>query len=366
MTAGPLGVAVVGAGSWGALLLRAMAAMPAFEIRGVVRRPNEGGDRNRTDRVDTYVDLDEALADDGVAVVVVASPNDLHATTSIRAMEAGRHVFVEKPMALRVADADLMVGTATANQVVLMVDHLMRYYEPLAYLHGLVVGGAIGETVSATITRRDRLRRVKPWLQQRNRVGGLLFQSGTHELDLLRWLCGDVAEIVSASATTRIAAEPLDYPDMIVSQLRFVSGAVGQVWSCMSDPAMVYGGVVAGTKGSIGFDLYRASVCLTTFDAAPVERHWHPSDGWSPNAWVRDGGIAAGEVEALRLALTDFAQAIDTGRDQVNARDGVAATELAQAGYLSLAEQRPVVLPLPPDQRMRLPQLDVPVPDDPT
>lgn len=357
-----LGCAVVGIGAWGSLVADQITATDGLELVGVAddsrermrAQANERGCRGYGHVRDVWRDLD-------VHAVVIAVPNHQHAELACAALEAGKHVLLEKPMALTVADADTVAETAGRAGRVVMLDHVQRYYALLMALHGLVADGTLGEIQAIAVSRRDRLVRDKRWLQQRRSVGGLLYQSGCHEFDLLRWLGGEVSEICCIAAPQVIAPEPLDYPDTIVSQLRFQSGAVGQVWDCMTDPLVSYDGVVTGTEGSAWFDLYGAVLRWRRLAGELQERCWQPADRWSPLAWMTSGGIAAGEAEAICSLLRDFRDAITSGTSPaVSAHDGARAVELAQAGYLSIVEQRPVKLPLSVADRARPTYLEVP------
>ena len=94
-----------------------------------------------------------------------------------------------------------------------------------------------------------------------------------------------VVELACQAAPRVIARDTLDYPDMIVSQLRFASGAIAQVWNCMTDPLMGYDGVVTGTDGTGWFDVYNARVRWRRFGGDVEERIWTPPDRWAPWAW---------------------------------------------------------------------------------
>jgi predicted dehydrogenase len=312
--------------------------------------------------VRAYASVQEVWDDDTVSAVVVATPNNLHIPLALEAIRAGKHVLVEKPMAHTVQDADDLVQHAQRAGLVLMVTHIQRYYAPLVALHELVEEGAIGDVQAVMVNRRERLVRTKAWLQQREFVGGLLYQSACHEYDLLRWLCGEVSEISCLAGPEVIAPEPLDYPDLILSQLRFESGAIGQVWNCMSDTLMSYDGVVMGNAGTAWFDLYQARLRWCDSSGITEERSWLPADAWSPLAWMRSGSISEGEVSALRDLLEEFRDAVAVGATPlVTGFDGARAVEIAQAGYLSIAEQRPVALPLTGPTRSQKTFLDVQV-----
>lgn len=353
----PVGCVLAGAGAWGRLIAAELVHVPGLALRYVV--DPAGGDG--IDGVPVVPQIDTALADPAVHAVLVVPPNDLHVPLALAAVEAGRHVLLEKPVALTVEELDPLVRAADRAGVVVMPDHVMRYYAPLAAVRRTIADGCIGEPLAVQIERRDLLVRTKPWLQQRARVGGMLYQSTCHEFDLARWIAGDVVEISCHAAPRRIAAEPLDYADLVVSQLRFASGAIGQIWSCMTDPTMQYRGIVTGGEGTLWFDLYDARVQWRRLDGGGDDRRWPPGDQWSPLAWVTTGGIGAGEAEALRALLADFRDAcLGVAPAPIRLADGVAATELAQAGYRSIAEGRPVRLPLEGSERGRLTYLEPP------
>jgi predicted dehydrogenase len=358
-----LGCALVGAGAWGSLVADQVTATDGLELIGIADDdPDRVTAQAAQRRCRGYGQVPDAWADPDVGAVVVATPSYLHARQARAALGAGKHVLLEKPMALTTADADAVTAAAKQAGRVLMLDHIQRYFTLLVALHDLVARGELGEVMGITVSRRDRLVRTKRWLQDRETVGGLLYQSACHEYDLLRWLGGEISEISCLAAPRVIAPESLNYPDLIISQVRFASGALGQVWNCMTDPLIGYDGVVTGTQGTAWFDLYRSVLRWRRISGEPQELSWQPADRWSPLAWMTSGGIADGEAEAIRALLRDFRDAIRTGTPPgVSGLDGARTVELAQAGYLSIAEQRPVRLPLSGPDRARKTYLEVPV-----
>ncbi|HEY1617040.1 MAG TPA: Gfo/Idh/MocA family oxidoreductase [Streptosporangiaceae bacterium] len=357
-----VGCAVVGAGGWGSLVADQITATDGLELIGIADNAAQRVTAQAAQRrCRGYSQVSDAWADPDVGAVVVATPSHLHAQLARAALRAGRHVLLEKPMALTTADADSINAAAQQASRVLMLDHIQRYYAPLVALHDLVSRGELGEVQGISVSRRDRLVRTKAWLRDRETVGGLLYQSACHEYDLLRWIGGEICEISCLAAPRVIAPEPLNYPDLIVSQLRFQSGALGQVWDCMTDPLIGYDGVVTGSEGTAWFDLYQAGLRWRRIAGEPQERSWQPADRWSPLAWMSSGGIAEGEAEAMRALLRDFRDAIVTGTPPaVSGLDGARTVELAQAGYLSIADRRPVSLPLSGADRARQTYLEVP------
>jgi predicted dehydrogenase len=353
--------AVIGMGGWGTLIAATMSLIPEIDLVGIVDANNERARlAGEQFHVDVYDSVDEVLADPTVHAISVTLPNDLHAATAIRALTAGKHVLLEKPMALTVADADSIQDAARRHQRVLMLDHIQRFYAPLMCVHDLVTSGELGEIQAASVARRDFLHRTIPWLQQRARVGGMLYQSACHEYDFLRWLCGDVAEMYCLTSPQIIARDTLNYPDTILTQLRFQSGAIGQVWDCMTDPLMGYDGTVTGTEGSARFDVYHGKVQWQRIGGVPHERTWSQGDAWAPWAWLTSGGIGQGEQDALIGIVSGFRDAIaHQTLPPITGEDGARSVEMAQAGYISIVEGRPISLPLRAGDRSRASYLEV-------
>ena len=354
--------AVIGTGKWGSIVATELHASPGWELAGVYDADPERA-RAIAERlgIPVFATAEACLADAAVQAVVISVPNDLHARMALSALEAGKHVYLEKPMALTVEAADTIVAAAAERGVVLTVSHIMRYFAPLMEIQRLVTTGTLGTVQAVSVSRRDHLARVG-WLAQRQRVGGMLFQSACHEYDFLRWLLGDALDIYCLTGPRSIAHDSLNYPDLILSQIRFESGVVAQVWNCMTDPLMGYDGVVTGTGGTAWFDVYGGRVRWRRFDGAEQERTWQPPERWGPHAWMDGAGVAEGEAESLRALLDNFRAAIaGEAEPAVTGEDGAKVVEMAQAGYLSLSERRLVELPLPKADRARATYLEVPL-----
>ena len=231
----------------------------------------------------------------------------------------------------------------------------MRYYAPLMAVKRTLADGRIGTPLAFQVERRDLLIRTKPWLQQRARVGGMLYQSTCHEFDLMRWLGGEIVEISSHAARQRIAAEPLEYSDLVVSQVRFAAGAVGQIWSCMTDPRCSTAGWSRATKarsGSISTTPRWAGAASTATKGRSAGRR--ATSGRRSRGSARAGSVPARPKRSAAL-LADFRDAcLGIAAPPIRLADGIAATELAQAGYRSIAEGTPVRLPLLGEERARL------------
>ncbi len=169
-----------------------------------------------------YRDVDELLADDDVQAVWVASPTDLHCDHALRALEAGKHVLVEKPMATSLADAERMASAAKRAQVTTAVGFQHRFNPSHRRLEELASSGELGDLVYVRLQQFIKSEGLPTdWRRDPARSGGWAINDlGTHVLDLLRFIVGDVEAIGGG-----LAAAQFDLPvdDLAVALLRFES-----------------------------------------------------------------------------------------------------------------------------------------------
>jgi len=231
------GLAVVGCGGISRAHLRAIDAEPRARLVAVAdldaERAREAARKHGAGR--TCASWDELWSDPAVEAVDVCLPHHLHAPAAIAALEHGRHVLVEKPVANTVAEADQMIAAARAAGRVLMVGHMKRFSRTFGTMQRLVTGGAIGRPIACEAFwhgPREIMPKI-PWvLKKAQGGGGPLMGFGTHYLDLLRWTLGEAAEV--ACFTTCGVVENSEVEDTAVLALRFRVGALGAVhfsWS---------------------------------------------------------------------------------------------------------------------------------------
>jgi predicted dehydrogenase len=356
-----LGCAVIGAGSWGSLIAHQMSQSLSFELLGIVDNSAERA-RALADELQTngFDNTDAILSDPKIQAVAIAVPNALHFSLAITVLNAEKHLFIEKPMTLTVAEADAIVELASNKDLVVVPDHIQRLFPLLVKVKQMIDTGLLGDIVAVSVSRRDLLIRTKAWLQKREMVGGVLYQSAVHEYDFLRWFFGDVAEISCIAGRQVSLDQEIDYPDTILTQLRFQSGVVGQIWNCMSDPLMGYEGVVTGTEGTVWFNLYTGVLQWRKLGEKECEITWNPPDQWSAPAAYEKGTQPIGEIKALAGLIDNFANAIQgLEKPIVTGEDGARSIEIAQAGYLSLSKRGPVSIPLDASDRSRKTYMEV-------
>lgn len=208
----PLNVVVVGYGFAGRVIHAPLnAAVEGLRLYGFVSGRGEiAGSRWPDARV--YPELSAALADPAVDLVVLATPNALHARQAHAALDAGKHVVVDKPFTVTVAEAESVVAHAERAGRVLSVFHNRRWDSDFLTVRKLIADGALGE-VTYFESRFDRFRpEVRDrWRERAGPGAGLWYDLGPHLVDQALQLFGEPLEITADIATQRAGAEVDDY-----------------------------------------------------------------------------------------------------------------------------------------------------------
>jgi predicted dehydrogenase len=265
------------------------------------------------------------------AAVVVASPNALHAAQAIAALDEGRHVLVEKPLATTVEDAVAVERAAARNGLVCGVAMNLRFHGALETLKAILAAGRLGRPLLAEVVFGYDLRRWRPDSDYRESYsaradlgGGVLFDA-VHELDYLLWLLGPVASV--SGEIDRVSTLEIDVEDLALALLRFRSGTLGTVSLNFFEPAYRRGCVLVGTD----------AVARWEWGSDAVE--------------VRDGeggvdSLPAGDLaETYSDVVRDFVEAIESrGTPRTTCVEGVEAVRVAEAIKRSAATGRRIAL----------------------
>ncbi|HLZ26953.1 MAG TPA: Gfo/Idh/MocA family oxidoreductase [Chloroflexota bacterium] len=218
-----LGVAIFGAGRAGHGHARAIAATAGAELVAVFDT-----DRERADAFAlqhgclAFTTADDVLKRDDVDLVMVALPNFLHEQATVAAASAGKHVFLEKPMADTLEECDRMLAAVAASGVHLLVAHSQRYFAATVRARELVQDGSLGQPVFATDTwykpfgAASRL----PWFLDRATGGGMWLMNGAHMIDRTCWVLDTSVASVRAFIGSPIHQLPADDANMALLKLR--------------------------------------------------------------------------------------------------------------------------------------------------
>ena len=174
-------------------------------------------------------DYDELLASDQVDVVSVTTPDYLHMEQTIKALEAGKHVLVEKPMARTVDECQQMVDAARKYDRKLMVAQVCRFYEFFQEVHKWAFDGTLGDMYfveTSYIHNYEEIGGFDGWRFDPEKRH-ILIGGGCHAIDLIRWFAGDAITVSALSNHFNIPQQQVD--DMWILNIQFANGVIGRV-----------------------------------------------------------------------------------------------------------------------------------------
>lgn len=224
-----------------------------------------------------FSDYDELLASDAVDAVVICTPNYLHAPMALAAVWAGKHVLVEKPLALDPAECRPIVAEAAERRLAVQVGVELRYSDVAQAMRRLVEQGAIGELA---LLRTDIWRQWGApgnWRADEALCGGLFHEMGIHYIDLLSFVAGKPPAWVTAAGGVR--ATPRDY-DYAFATLGYEGGAVAAIGMCLfaagaSEDVRVE---AIGSQGRLVGDLIAGKVTLWTRQGGSQDHSPHRAE----------------------------------------------------------------------------------------
>ena len=340
----PIRVGLVGCGAISTQHLEAISALGGLRLVGVV---SASTDRARAvgDRwgVPWSVHLPDLLDRHDLDAVVIATPSGLHAGQALAALRSGRHVVVEKPIALAVADADAIVKESRERRLTVATISQRRFEPVVRALHAAVEAGALGR-ISLVIAeglyhRPQSYYDSAAWRGTRELDGGVLMNQAIHTIDLLRWIGGPV---VSVSAHLATLGHVMEAEDTASVSLRFSNGTVGAiVATTCAKPELptelrVYGDL--GRVRIVGETAVEWDVPGSPSPPGPVNDVAPPTGLGATQTW---GTNAVGYLRQY----ADFEEAVRTGRPPaVTAADGRNAVEIITAAYEADRSGRAVVL----------------------
>ena len=323
----PTRFAVIGLGWFGEKHCEALSAIPHVELAALCTRTesrlSELAGRFGVEK--TFTDYHELLADETIDAVSVVTMWDQHAAPTLAALEAGKHVFLEKPMASTVEDGRAIVAAATASDAAFMVGHICRFNPRYAAAKAEIEAGKIGRILSMYARRNIPAVVTEEILEKIGPIIG----DGVHDTDLMLWFSGD--RIVSAYAQA-LNVRGKKYPDLGWTMFRFESGAIGvleNIW-CLPDatPFQIDERMeIIGTEGSIHVQETHPNFSISD------------ADGWrlpDTTYWPTLHGRLTG---ALVDELSYFATCIDEGRrpEIITPEESLAAVEACLAAERSAA-----------------------------
>ncbi len=292
-------LAVVGLGYWGPNIARNIDAMTDVELAWVA-----DSDPHRLERgfgaARITDSLDALLADDTLDGVLLATPVPTHAQLAIRVLDAGKHCFVEKPLAQSVAEAQAAVAAAERAGRVLMVGHLLEYHPGVRKLREIAASGELGE-VRYIYTNRLNLGQLRA-------DENALWSLGAHDVSVILALAGEEPFELDARGECYMRA---GIEDVVFAYLRFPSGITAHMHLSWLDPHKERRLTVVGSQRMATFDDMELERKLTIYDKGFDES----ADSWGEYI-TRSGDVTSPRIpnaEPLRLECEHFVHCIRSG-----------------------------------------------------
>ena len=295
------GIAIVGTGDWGANLVRNFAALPGARLVAVCDSDAERLRRTaaQVPQARALASVDEVAAAGDVQAAVVSASAASHYALARTLLEAGKDVYVEKPLTLRVADAEHLVALARERQRILMVGHLLLFHPAVKYLKDMVTRGELGD-LHYLYSQRVNLGKVR-------RDENALWSFAPHDLSVILHLLE--AEPLDVVARGSAFVQP-GVEDVVFVDLRFPGGRMAHVHVSWLDPHKIRRFTVVGSSKMAVFDDMEASEKIRVYDKGVDTGK---VVGWGDALSVRSGDILIpkiGTQEPLRLECQHFVECV--------------------------------------------------------
>jgi len=319
-----LRVGQAGLGYWGRNLAR------NFDDLTDLRWLCDASEERRAEFAERYTDarvtgdFDELLAADDVDAVVIATPVPTHYPLARAALAAGKHVFVEKPPAMQVAEMEELIGLAESRGLVLMPGHLLLYHPAVQKLKELIDAGELGE-VLCVYGNRQNLGIVRT-------NENALWSLGVHDLSVVLYLLDEDPEIATANGRDFLTP---GVEDVVFCYLRFPSGKIAHMHLSWLDPHKMRKITVVGREKMVVFDDMELERKVTIYEKGP----WQPTETYGE--WqTQTGDIFSPKIssdEPLRLECRHFLSLVAGEGDRLKvAHDGLAVVRVLEQLQASL------------------------------
>ncbi len=284
----PLGLAIAGLGMAGAVMVRAAVVHPGIKLVTVAEPNSETRNAFARDfNTPSYALLQELCGDSRVEAVYVATPHQFHAPHAIALANAGKHIILEKPMALTLADCDAIIEAVDRTGVHLIIGHTHAFDPAVREMARIVASGQLGRLgmIAALNYTNFLYRPRRPEELDTALGGGILFNQVPHQIDMVRLIGGGRVRSVRAQATRLDPARPTE--GSAVAFLEFEDGAAA---------SLVYGGYDFFDSDELHFWINERGAAKTPDQHGAARR-----------------ALAAQQAEEARLRVERYAYGSDAG-----------------------------------------------------
>ncbi|MBX3016020.1 MAG: Gfo/Idh/MocA family oxidoreductase [Caldilineaceae bacterium] len=324
----PIHIAQVGYGYWGPNLARNFAQLPDAELSYLIdASPEARATAQRLYGCQTAASLEEALADPIIDAVVLATPARTHHPLATLALQAGKHLFIEKPLAMSVSEGAAIVQLAAQVQRTLMVGHVFEYNPAVHYIKRALQAGELGE-LYYLYSRRVNLGRVQSDINA-------LWSIAPHDISIAIHLLDQAPEAVSCHGAACLNGQ---VEDVIFLTLHFPGNVLCHIHVSWLDPSKTRELTVVGSRKMIVYDDVAAEGKVRIYDKGAY-RKGDPIYGEFQYK-LHSGDILIPRIdmqEPLKLECAHFVECIRTGqRPLTDGENGLRVVSVLEAGQQSL------------------------------
>jgi predicted dehydrogenase len=324
-------VAVVGLGYWGPNLVRVLVERTDVELRWICDTDMSRLERygRRYPSVRLTQELDEVLDDPDLDGVLLATPVFTHYELGRRCLEAGKHTFVEKPLAAATALAEELITLAGERDLALMCGHTFLYSPPVRAVRELIAAGALGQLYFVSASR------VNLGLHQRD--VSVIWDLGPHDFSILLYWLGHAPDAIRATGRDSIVP---GIADVAFVTMEFASGLIASVELSWLAPSKLRRTVIVGSKRMVVYEDGSAEA-IKVYDRGVDYKD--PETFGEYQLSYRSGDINSPRLsteEPLALQIADFVRAIrGPGRSELDHGLSLDVVRLAEAAHASLARR---------------------------
>ncbi|WP_129631009.1 Gfo/Idh/MocA family protein [Candidatus Oscillochloris fontis] len=334
-----LGIGVIGYGYWGPNLVRNFSQARGAQVVAVCDQREER--RALVEKlypaVTTYADVDAMLSSPQVHAVAVATPVSSHFPLAMRALEAGKHVFVEKPFAATVAEGEQLVAEAARRNLTLMVDHTFIYTSSVRKIKELIENGSLGD-----LYYYDSVR-VNLGLFQSD--VSVLWDLAVHDLSIMDFLIGRSPQMVAATGMAHVPGRP---ENMAYLTCFFEQSLIAHFHVNWLAPVKIRQTLIGGSEKMIVYDDMEMSEKVKIYDKGIIVSH-EEDEIYQRHVGYRTGDMWAprlDNIEALKIEAEHFVECIHSGATPLSSgAAGLRVVRILEAASRSMANHgQPVAI----------------------
>lgn len=320
----------IGAGNWGRNLLRNFADLGNCKVKICCDQSGkvlENIEQQYNNKIKTTSSFDDLLNDSDIDAIVIATLPDTHAQFAIKALSCGKHVFIEKPLALNIDDAENMIKTAEKNKRLLMIGHLLLYHPAVRKIKDYIDKGQLGD-IRYLYSTRVNLGSVRE-------VENALWSLTAHDISVAMYLLGRSPVEVVATGNAYLRE---NVQDVVFINLSFANNVMVHIHASWLDPHKMRKFTVVGSKKMVVFDDMQSAEKLRIYDKG---YDWQKNAGtYDTFLTLREGDISIPRidmVEPLKLECQHFVDCIINKKNPfTDGRNGLDVLRVLKAAQESL------------------------------